>query len=98
MLQEPRDCDPARWATLGELLIRRRVELSPRYHKRTVFARESRFPYKLICEFEQHTRRNFGPATIIAIEQVYKLEPGFIRRYLNRSGDADDEPNGERAA
>lgn len=97
MLQEPRDCSADRWAALGEHLIRRRVELSPRYHKRTVFAREQRFPYKLICEFEQHTRRNFGPATIIAIEHIYKLRPGFIRRFLNGCDDADDEPNGAAA-
>lgn len=92
MLQEPRDCSEERWAALGEHLIRRRVELSPHYRKRTVFARDRRFPYKLICEFEQHTRRNFGPATIIAIEQIYKLKPGFIRRFLNGTSDADDEP------
>jgi len=96
MLQEPRDCSEERWAHLGEYLIRRRVELNPRY--RTVFARERRFPYKLICEFEKHTRRNFGPATIIATEQIYELGPGFIRRFLNGCEDVSDDPAGEPAA
>ena len=96
MIQEPRDCSEERWAALGEYLIRRRVELSYHYRTRTVFARERRFPYKLICEFEQHTRRNFGPATILAIEQIYKLSPGFIRRFLN--GAEDDEPELAKAS
>ena len=50
-----RDFPEARWEALAELLIRKRVEISPRYHKRSVFAREHGLNYRLILDIERHT-------------------------------------------
>ncbi len=91
-----KDLPEARWKALAELLIRKRVEISPRYCKRTVFAREHGLNYKLICDIEKHKRRDFSLPTIIAIEQIYKLGPGFIRQFLTER-ETDDEPTGRAA-
>ncbi len=91
-----RDFPEARWEALAELLIQKRVEISPRYHKRSVFAREHGLNYRLIFDIERHHRRDFSLPTIIAIEQIYKLGPGFIRQFLAER-ETDDEPT-KRAA
>lgn len=71
---------------LGELLIRRRIELDPRYENRRVFEAE-RWPgrYRQINKIETGQGGNFEPATVVAVELAYDLEPGAIGRFLDGS-------------
>jgi hypothetical protein len=95
--QELRDCDPDRWAALGEFLIHRRIEIDPRYRKRTVFVRETHMNERAIYDIEKARRQDFSLPTIIAIEQVYRLETGFVRKFLSSTDPAEDEPTGAAA-
>jgi len=96
-MPELRDFPEARWKALAELLIRKRVEISPRYCRRSVFCREHGLNYRMVYDLEKTRRQDFSLPTIIAFEQIYQLGPGFFRRFL-AGREAEDEPTTKRAA
>lgn len=75
------------WERLGEMLVRRRVELDPRYRNRRTFAgdRDSRL-YRLFSDIELGKRASYKPATLAAVEKAYELEPGAIGQFLSGGG------------
>jgi hypothetical protein len=91
------------WERVGEMLVRRRLELDPRYRNRRTFARE-RDPrlYRLFSDIELGKRSSYKPATLAAIEAAYQLGPGAIGRFrsegcleppdIGRSGPAAEYP------
>lgn len=85
----PSDPSP-RWQRLGELLIRRRLDLDPRYRNRQVFADERGAEYRIVSDIERGRRSNFHAATIANIERAYGLSSGAIARYVD--GGELDEP------
>jgi len=72
------------WERLGELLVRRRIELDPRYRNRRTFEAE-RAPdlYRIINSIELGRRDNYEPGTIAALEAAYDIAPGAIGRALD---------------
>lgn len=84
----PTDNQPA-WKRLGDLLMRRRVEIDPRYRNRRVFVAERGMDYRMVNTVERGQRSNYEPQTIAAFEEAYQLAPGAIARTLNG---ADLEP------
>jgi hypothetical protein len=66
------------------MLVRRRLELDPRYRNRRTFARE-RDPrlYRLFSDIELGKRTSYKPASLAAIERAYELGPGAIGRFLS---------------
>jgi len=76
----PDQLNPA-WVRLGEMLVRRRIALDPRYRNRRTFTAE-RAPrlYRIINDMELGKRGKFEPATKAAIEAAYDLAPGAIDR------------------
>ena len=72
------------WVRLGELLVRRRIELDPRYSNRRIFTDE-RIPgkYRIINTLERGQRDTYETGTIAAIEAAYDLAPGAIGRFLD---------------
>ena len=84
----------AAWERLGEMLVRRRLELDPRYRNRQTFARE-RGPrlYRVFSDVELGKRTSYKPATLAEIEAAYQLEPGSIGRFLG-GGDLDPPQSG----
>ena len=62
---------PAKWQRLGELLVRRRVELDPRYQNRTVFTAERGLDYRLAFDIEEAKRTNFRKGTLAGIAVAY---------------------------
>jgi len=71
------------WGRLGELLVRRRIELDPRYSNRRIFTDE-RIPgrYRIVNALERGQRDNYEAGTLAAIESAYHLDPGAIARFL----------------
>lgn len=61
------------WKRLGEQLIRRRVELDPRYSNRTLFCAERALDYRLVYDIEVARRRNFRKTTLGAIAAAYAV-------------------------
>ena len=74
----------AAWERLGEMLVRRRLELDPRYRNRQTFSRE-RGPrlYRVFSDVELGKRSSYKPSTLAEIEAAYQLEPGSIGRFLD---------------
>ena len=68
---------------LGELLIRRRLDLDPRFRNRQVFADERGVEYRIVSDIERGRRSNFHAVTIAALEHAYDLPSGAIGRYLD---------------
>jgi hypothetical protein len=68
---------------LGELLIRRRLDLDGRYRNRQVFADERGVEYRIVSDIERARRANFHAVTIAEIERAYELPPGAIGRFLD---------------
>jgi len=69
---------------LGDLLVRRRIELNPAWRSRRAFtaAHAPSLLYRVVNDLENGNRFNFEPATIAAIEVAYRLAPGSLRRSL----------------
>jgi hypothetical protein len=74
----PTDPDDAARELVGEMLARRRLDLSPRYKNRTVFADERGVEYRIVSAIENGERANFNDATITALEAAYELAVGAI--------------------
>lgn len=90
--------DPGQdWQRLGELLIRRRLDLDPRYRNRQVFAAERGVEYRIVSDFERHRRSNYHAVTIAEIERAYDLPPGSVGRVL-AGGDLEPAPDAPRRA
>jgi len=66
------------WQRLGAMLIRRRIELDPRYHNRTLFAVERGVDARVVFDIEKHRRGNFELKTIMGLERAYGLRPGSV--------------------
>lgn len=73
----------AAWVRLGELLVRRRIELDPRYRNRRAFTSERAVEYRIVNDAELGKRDNYEPGTIAALEVAYALAPGSIGRALD---------------
>jgi hypothetical protein len=67
---------------LGELLIRRRLDIDPRYQNRQVFADERGVEYRIVSAIERGERANFQIVTIAKLEAAYDLAPGSIASFL----------------
>lgn len=67
---------------LGDLLIQRRIELSPRFRVRTVFAVECGLNWRLLYDLERGKRANFSDETLAAVEVAYRLRKGSIQDFL----------------
>lgn len=76
----------ADWKRLGELLVRRRIELDPRYSNRKLFARERGLNYRIVTDLEHGIRGNYEDGTITAAEVAYRVAPGSLRRALAGGG------------
>lgn len=63
--------DAAAWKRLGELLIRRRIELDPAYQNRTTFCTERGIDYRLAYDIEEARRTNFRKGTLAGIAAAY---------------------------
>lgn len=86
----------ANWKRLGEMLVRRRIELDPRYANRQTFAKQTGVNYRTISDVERGRRDNYEDATLTALEVAYAVKPGSIGRAL---ADGELEPlPGPRAA
>ena len=70
------------WTRLGELLMRRRVELDPRYRNRRIFTAERAVEYRIVNDIELGRRQNYEPGTIAALEAAYAVTAGSIGRAL----------------
>ena len=70
---------------LGEILAARRAQISPRYSKREAFIRERGrgLSPSTFADIETRARTTFEPATIIALEMIYLLPPGWLAAALN---------------
>jgi hypothetical protein len=72
----------ANWKRLGELLVRRRIELDPRYSNRQLFAAERGINYRTVSDVERGRRDNYEGGTVTALEVAYAVAPGSIGRAL----------------
>lgn len=72
----------ANWKRLGELLVRRRIELDPRYSNRQLFAAERGINYRTVSDVERGRRDNYEDGTITALEVAYGVKPGSIGQFL----------------
>lgn len=70
------------WKRLGEQLVRRRIELDPRYSNRKTFAAERGVGYRIVTDIEHGRRGNYEPATLAAVEVAYGITPGSTGRAL----------------
>lgn len=70
----------ANWTRLGELLVRRRIELDPRYSNRRLFCKERGVNYRTVTDIEHGLRGNYEPATVTALEVAYAVVPGSFAR------------------
>jgi len=71
------------WERVGALLIDRRIEISPRYANRRVFAEETSLNWRMLHDAEHGKRATFKPETVRAFETAYRLVPGSLRRSLD---------------
>src|ERR1700744_4726356 len=71
------------WERLGGSLVRRRLDLDPRYRNRKLFAQE-RCPglYRVLSDIELGRRSGYKPAVLLAIERAHGAAPGSIDRFL----------------
>lgn len=88
---------PASWKRLGELLIRRRVELDPRYQNRSTFSTERGLDYRLAYDIEEARRTNFRKGTLAGIANAYAVTPDSLLAVL-RDAHAQLEPAGFAAS
>lgn len=65
--------DAAAWKRLGELLIRRRIELDPAYQNRTAFCTERGIDYRLAYDIEEARRTNFRKGTLAGVAIAYAV-------------------------
>lgn len=86
----------AAWERLGQLLVRRRLELDPRFRNRRIFTAERAVEYRIINDIELGRRDNYEPATLGVIELAYDLAPGTILHVLN-GADLHPGPAGDHA-
>jgi hypothetical protein len=70
------------WQRLGELLVRRRIELDTRYANRQKFTAERGVNYRTVSDIETGRRDNYEPRTFAELEVAYGLAPGSISRAL----------------
>jgi hypothetical protein len=87
----PSDPNPRR-QRLGQLLIRKRLDLDPRYRNRQVFADERGVEYRIVSDIETARRENFQAVTIAELEHAYALAPGAIGRFIDRGGELEPAP------
>lgn len=78
--------DGLAWGELGNALMQRRIELSPRYKNRRVFSEERQIGYRLVYDIEENRRTNFGRATILDIARAYAVSGDSLDRVLGRTG------------
>lgn len=76
----------ANWKRLGEQLVRRRIELDPRYSNRQLFAAERGVNYRVVSDVERGRRDNYEDGTVTALEVAYAVAPGSIGRALAGGG------------
>ena len=81
--------DRTAWARLGRLLAERRVQISPRYANRRLFAADREMNWRTLHDIELAKRDNFRPDTMRAFEAAYMLVPGSLDRTL---ADGELEP------
>lgn len=75
-----------RWHSLGEQLVRRRIELG--YPKRTEFARHLRLTHdRTLSDIENGRRSNYSAATIGQVENYYGLAIRAIPDFLEGASD-----------
>jgi hypothetical protein len=79
------------WIKMGEKLVRRRIELDPRYVNRQLFATERGVSYRIATDIEKGRRANYEQGTIAAIEVAYSVTPGSIARAL-AGGELEPQP------
>jgi hypothetical protein len=79
------------WKRLGELLVRRRIELDPAYRNRQTFVTARGLNYRTVSDIESGRRDNYGPQTIVALEVAYAVTPGAVRAAL-AGGDLEPLP------
>lgn len=72
----------ANWKRLGELLVRRRIELDPRYSNRQLFASERGLNYRTVSDIERGRRDNYEDATVTSVEVAYGVAAGSVARAL----------------
>ena len=72
----------AEWTRLGERLVRRRIELDPRYVNRQLFVDERGLNYRIVSDLERGRRDNYEDATITSAEVAYAIKPGGIRQFV----------------
>jgi hypothetical protein len=82
----------AEWKRLGELLVRQRIELDPRYSNRQLFASERGLNYRTVSDIERGRRDNYEDATITAVEVAYHVAPGSVAAVTGKGGDLDPLP------
>jgi hypothetical protein len=70
------------WQRLGDLLVARRIELSPRWRNRTRFAEEVGLHWRMLFDIERAKRQSFPAETLMAIEVAYRWQYGSIERVL----------------
>jgi hypothetical protein len=70
------------WKRLGELLVRRRIELDPRYANRQTFTTERGILYRTVGDLEHGARSNYDSSTLAAAEVAYGLQAGAIAAAL----------------
>jgi hypothetical protein len=70
------------WKRLGALLVQRRIELAPRYRKRTAFADDVGIKWRLLYDIERAKRDSFTAETLAAVEVAYQWQRGSVMRVL----------------
>jgi hypothetical protein len=88
----------ANWVRLGQLLIRQRVEMDPRYRNRRVFCGERDIEYRLVSDLERGARSNYEAQTVAEAERAYGLPVGTISRALAGGDLLLPAPNGSAPA
>lgn len=79
----PASEDSKAWERLGQMLVRRRVELDPRYARSLqVFADERHINYRLAWDIEGARRVNYTRASLALVELAYGLEHGSVEEAL----------------
>lgn len=86
--------DAAARRRLGTLLVRRRVELDPRWKNRALFARETGINLRLVQDIENGAmnRKRFDESTKALFEVNYRWAPGSFDAVLSGG---DPVPSGD---
>lgn len=80
-MTSPSQPDPA-WQRLGEMLIKRRVDIDARYRNRRIFCADTDTDYRVISDIESARRTNFSQPMISHLETAYRLKAGNIKRMV----------------